>query len=143
MKKFWWFLLLLLLKVSPLWNQKIPNSETPTINVTANQVVNGWAKYNNECLGCVSFFYQVRRTAGIHIDGYYYYYVYFHSNSYYSNAIKSSTYLSGVKFYLNQKFVFQKDYILIKPGEPQYVAWLRSKASHSYVNFTWQNLNIY
>ena len=142
MKK-WWLVLMLFFSSLTLKKKKIPDPNMPTINITQNQVVNGWAKFKTECLGCVSFYYQIRRTAGMYSDGKYYFYIYLHSNSYSTAGFQAATYLRNIKFYMNNNLVFNLDYVLVEPGGPQHVAWLTSPDPMTLVTFTWENSIVY
>ena len=72
----------------PTQQYYFPNPDgIPLINITLNQVQNGWAVTGQTCAGCASYWYQVWVSQSAHRaeDGQYYYYYYFKyfSNSYY------------------------------------------------------------
>jgi hypothetical protein len=122
-----------------------PNS-IPTLNITNNQVYNGWALNGNVCAGCPSYYYMIIRSSNMirAEDGgyYYYFYFYFYSNSYYSNGTPAGTYLSDIKFYANGNFIFSVPYILVPPGQKVYGAWLRWN-TNSPVSFFITNINVH
>ena len=134
---------------SPIQQQRyVPDQNmVATINITMNQVQNGWAHWGNVCAGCPAYFYQVLVTQQPHQaeDGNYYYYYYFNyfSNSHYTNGAKASTYLSVVNFYANNQFIFQAQYILVAPNQNVFGAWLRLGVNNAMVTFAPTNVTVY
>jgi len=128
-------------------NYYVPHpDQTPVLNITLNQVQNGWATPRTACAGCASYWYQVFVTQSPQKaeDGNYYYYYYFKffSNSYYSNGTPAATYLSQVNFYTNGNFLFSTSYILLPQGEIVWGAWLRTLQNNSMVSFNATNINV-
>lgn len=116
-----------------------PN-QIQVLNITMNQVQNGWAIIGNSCYGCASYWYQVLRSQQMHQaeDGQYYYYFYFNffSNSRYANGQNAGTYLSQVNFFYNGNFTFSIPYILIPVGQTIWGSWMRSQNINSVVSFS-------
>lgn len=126
----------------------VPNqSQIPTINITMNQVQNGWALNGNSCYGCPSYWYQVLRSQQMYQaeDGqmYYYFYFNFFSNSRYTNGQNAGTYLSQLNFYYNGNFAFSVPYILVPVGQTIWGAWMRTQNPNSMVSFTVSQITVY
>lgn len=126
----------------------VPDSKsTPTINITLNQIQNGWARTGNPCAGCPSYWCQITRTQQMHVaeDGIFYYYYYFHlfSNSFYTNGVQAGTYLSQVNFYHNGTLTISSPYILLPAGQHIDGAWMRSQNPNSVVTFTIAQMSVY
>ena len=125
----------------------VPNADgTPTINITLNQIQNGWARMGTTCAGCPSYWYQVSRTQQMHVaeDGnaYYYYFFHFFSNSFYTNGVQAGTYLSQVSFYHNGALAFNTPYILLPVGQHIDGAWMRSQNPSATVSFTVAQMSV-
>lgn len=124
-----------------------PNT-IPMVNITINQVQNGWAQMGNACAGCPSYFYQVLITNQAYQaeDGQYYYYFFFKffSNSHYTNGSPASTYLSQVNYFVNGSQVYFDQYILVSPGQPLWgPTWIRSHAQNSSILFSVTQMSVY
>jgi hypothetical protein len=157
MKKLIFAILLMLFSIvgfsqnNPYQQQKsgfVPDpSQIPTLNITLNQVQNGWALIGNSCHGCASYWYQVLRSQQMHQaeDGQYYYYFYFNffSNSRYANGQNAGTYLNQLNFYYNGNHSFSVPYILVPSGQTVWGAWMRSQNSNSSVSFTVAQITVY
>jgi hypothetical protein len=117
------------------------------INITPNQIKNGWGQVGNECAGCPSFFYQVSRTKQVYQaeDGIYYYYYYFHffSNSYYSDGSIATTYLTNVDFIADGVLLIKSPYILLEAGSQKFGAWIRTRNPNSRVQFNVGQMTVY
>lgn len=148
------FTLFLFIFISCFSFSQVNNDNIPKVNITHNQVVNGWAKFKTECNGCVSFYYQILKNTlpvkeayqnkeGVYYLNYYYYYFYFFSNSKYVNGNSASTYLTNLSFYADGELIFKKDYILIEPGKSVYGAWIKTTNPNAYISFNWENAIIY
>lgn len=70
------------------------------INTQTHRDYNGksydWSPSNKSCLGCASFYVKVERTVLPDINGLYYFYCYFYSNSFYLNGTLAGTYITGL-----------------------------------------------
>jgi hypothetical protein len=56
-----------------------------------------WQLSNQGCYGCASFYYKVvRRNLGLAFGNRYQFDIYFYSNSYLTNAVRTSTYVYGL-----------------------------------------------
>lgn len=126
----------------------VPDSEiTPSVNITINQIQNGWARLGTICAGCPSYWYQVTRTQQMHRaeDGtmYYYYFFHFFSNSSYTNGSPAGTYLSQVYFFHNGELIISTPYLLLPVGKHIDGAWMRSKNSDSMVTFTITQMSVH
>ena len=126
----------------------VPNSEsTPSINITINQIQNGWARIGNSCAGCPSYWFKITRTQQMHQaeDGqaYYYFYFHFYSNSFYTNGVQAGTYLSQVKFFHNGALLINTPYILVPAGQHVDGAWMRSQDPNASVTFSVSQMSVY
>jgi len=123
-----------------------PN-QISTVNITINPIQNGWARVNNSCAGCPSYWVQVLRSSQMIYaeDGraYYYYYFKYYSNSFYSNGQPAGTYLSGLNFYSNGQYVFNLQYLLAPQGQHVLGAWMRLGFITTNVSFTTTNVTVY
>lgn len=125
----------------------VPHSNTvATINITLNQVQNGWARQGQACAGCPSYWYQVlvSQQPIQAEDGLYYYYYYFNffSNSHYTNGVQASTYLSQVNFYYNGILGINAPYLLLPAGQQVWGAWIRLGVNNATVSFTVTNFSV-
>lgn len=128
----------------------IPNPDTlKLINVTNISAAtnNGWAVSGKTCAGCASFFYKILRSKNTIYgeDGYeyFYFFFYFYSNSYYTNAEPATTYLTGLRFFVNDKFIFDVPYLLLEPDQVVYAAWTRSVNPNSKISFDVTKVNVH
>lgn len=100
------------------------------INVTPNGDYNGWNVYGKVCSGCSSYYWQILRSSDrvLAENGklYYYYYVNFYSNSYYTDGSRASTFLSDIHVIWNGSSIVHLDYLLIPNDQPIWGIWLRS-----------------
>ena len=124
-----------------------PNN-IPLINITSNQVQNGWAMNGYACAGCPSYYFQVFVTNQAYQaeDGQYYYYFFFKffSNSHYTNGSQASTYLSQVNYYINGSQVYFDQYILIAPGQALWgPTWIRYSAQNVSILFSVAQMSVY
>ena len=124
-----------------------PNA-VPLLNITTNQVQNGWALNGYACAGCASYYYQILVTNQAYQaeDGQYYYYFFFKffSNSHYTNGAQASTYLSQVNYFDNGTQVYFDPYILIAPGQALWgPTWIRSRSQTDAIMFSVTQMSVY
>jgi hypothetical protein len=117
------------------------------INITNNQIENGWSLSGYSCAGCPSFYYKILRSeipfkAEDEIY-YYYFYFYFYSNSFYSDKTLTYTYLGDINFYINSQYIFELPYLLIEPKKVIYGAWMRHINPESNVSFKAIKVNVH
>lgn len=124
-----------------------PPSTIQTINITSNQIQNGWSHHGTSCAGCPAYWCQILRsqTQIQAEDGVYYYYYYFNffSHSFYTNGSQASTYLSQLNFYHDDIFAFSAQYILLPAGQTIWGAWMRLSTPNSAVTFTVTNISVH
>ena len=128
--------------------QFVPDQNTVLImNITLNQIRNGWAHWGAVCSGCPAYYYQILRskTKIQAEDGifYYYYYFNFYSDSFYTNGAQSSTYLTDINYYFNGIFMLNIQYLLLSPGQAVWGSWMRSQTENASVSFTVTNVSVY
>ena len=127
----------------------VPSPDTISlINITISPYQrNGWAQNGKTCAGCPSYYYKIMRSEfkypGEDGSYYYYFYFYFYSNSFLSNGVQTSTYLSNINFFANNISVCKIEYILLEPKKVIYVAWIRSVDPKTIVSFYINNINVY
>lgn len=116
-----------------LFGQK--GSSDEYINITPNQISNGWgAAYSNN--GSLVLFYQILRSKFV-VNQQYYYYIYFFSG-HETNAIV----LKGLKFVADGYNVGSLNSLIV-PKEAINVYIIYSVNPHCQIGFTWQNSIIY
>lgn len=112
------------------------------INITYNQVVNGWAMEGNNCAGCSGFYYKIMRTEYPHVDGYYYYYIYGYSNSYYSNGIAAPTRINGLKIYVGGRHVKTKTYTILNVNISEFIELAKNTDPGESIDISYDNIEI-
>lgn len=126
----------------------VPNPNTiELVNITTNQVQSGWGLIGQSCLGCASYWYQIRRSVQpirAEDGGYYYYYYFnFYSNSFYTNGASASTYLSQIFYYANGTTIFTSQYLLLPVGQNVWGAWIRLSQPTAAVSFRVTNISVH
>jgi len=138
------FILILLFALFSLFSfpQNIKDANVDYVNITHEQVANGWAVSNQSCYNCASFYYKILRTKYPE-EGYYYYYIYLYSNSFDAQGYLRSTYVSGINLYIDNNLVEKIGYVLVEPKKTILLGYLYSLKSTSKVEFTWENKSVY
>lgn len=109
---------------------------------------NVWIVSNPTCYGCGSFYSMVVNIQQPS-NGFYYYDIYFWSNSYYTNGYTSNTYIKQINIYaLDQSgkntLVLTFPYVVVHPKSELfngyfYVGYVYSTNSMQKINITWSS----
>lgn len=91
---------------------------------------NKWIESNPTCPGCGSFFTMIVDEKTQAKNGYYYFYVYLWSNSYYGNTYAASSYVKNIEiFFINadglEMSVINFTYALIPPKSNYFNGWFQ------------------
>jgi len=107
---------------------------------------NSWVLSNRTCYGCGSFFAMVVNNPNP-TKGYYYYDIYFWSNSYYTNGYAANTYIKQVNIYTvdpsgKEYFIFKMPYAVVAPKSDAfngyfYVGYVYSTSAMQNIKISW------
>ena len=142
MKK-WFKNLLIILAAVILFNKEISAQSTIIID---NSNYKTWQAYGNTCAGCGSFFVMVSNNP-VPINGYYYYDIYFWSNSFYQNGYASNTYIKQINIYATgpngvDNLVLKFPYAVVPPKSNVfngyfYVGYIYSFSAMQKIKISW------
>jgi hypothetical protein len=109
---------------------------------------NTWQLSNESCYGCGSFYVMVVNNPNP-VNGYYYYDIYFWSNSYYSNGYAANTYIKPVNIYAigpdgRGTLVLAFTYAVVPPKSVAfngyfYVGYVYSMSSMQKIKINWSS----
>lgn len=112
-----------------------------------------WKLSNKACNGCASFYVQICRTKSYAKNGYYTYYVYFYSNSFYANGHIASTYIIDINIFIVDASGYRQKILgpfwVLAPPKSDYSdgvylgATLYSKDPYQIINVTWGQFSVY
>ncbi len=106
-----------------------------------------WTLSNTGCYGCASFYWRIMRSKTVDIDGFYEYYMFFSTNSFYKDKILTSTYITDIviKFQNtateNGYVAVEPFYILVSPEEKRSKKF-ESKKEDQIITVEWAPLKL-
>lgn len=128
----------------------IGNTMAQNSVLISNYNYNTWLLSNNTCSGCGSFFVMVVNNP-IPSNGYYYYDIYFWSNSFYTNGFAANTYIKPVNIYIINPEgvavpVLNFTYAVVPPKSASfngyfYVGYVYSMSSMQKIKISWSNVS--
>lgn len=111
-----------------------------------------WSMSNQTCYGCGSFLTMVVNNP-VQSKGYYYYDIYFWSNSFYTNGYAANTYIKQVNIYAQDPsgrntLVLTFPYTVVPPKSDAfngyfYVGYVYSTSAMQKIKITWSNVNVW
>lgn len=113
----------ILLIISPLIS--IPkSSDNSTTQIDRNGYVYNWKMYNRSCSNCESFYYKIERTIHPDKNGFYFFYLYFYSNTF-SNGVLTFSYIKNINVYSvlkdgTKQLLLKPFYIVVPPKSATY-----------------------
>jgi len=147
------FLLILASFISIAQTQKISSGKYDNLETLIDKYGKNydWYKTNMECYGCASFYIKVMRTTHT-IQGNYYYYVYFYSNSFDKYGYLASTYITNMTISIERPqglyTLINSNYVLVYPKSItfdgiQKVGTFYSASPKESVTIMWGGLSVY
>lgn len=129
------------------------NELTAQNNLTiGSESYNTWMLTSKACYGCSSFFIMIVNNPNP-IKGYYYYDIYFWSNSYYANGYAANTYIKQVGVYTIdpagiERFIFKTPYVVVAPKSNNfngyfYVGYVYSTSAMQVLKITWLKADVW
>lgn len=147
MKGFFFILLLFLItfRLNAQSNQYYQKSQKEESNWITTQ---SWKCEKEGYWG--SFWWKVERTKGRYTDGYYYYYVYFWSNSIFNeighdgNYKKAVTHISDITVWIegNEKIYFISEYEMVD-YEKDYIGWFSNSSLNTKIKIDYGDVTPY
>lgn len=114
----------------------------------SNGYYNTWLLSNESCYGCGSFYVMIVNNPN-QVDGYYYYDIYFWSNSFYGNGYAANTYIKPVNIYAvspdgYNKLVLTFSYAVVPPKSNSfngyfYVGYVYSMSPSQKIKINWSS----
>ena len=101
-----------------------------------------WNLSNQGCFGCSSFYWSVVRTLSPDLNGYYYFYPYFYSNSFYVNGTWATTYVSDIFVYSDNLVIKQVSWVTFKESYSPVILWFKSKKQNPLIVIKWSQIKI-
>ena len=95
-----------------------------------------WQLSNQGCYGCASFYWKVTKT-GTQYD------VWFTSNSFYQNGVYASTYLWGIKLFVDNVQINQPMWLLFKECYTNKLLTFSSANPQPTVILMWEGIKVY
>lgn len=124
-----------------------------TIHIDRTGYKYDWALSNEARYGQGSFYLKVERTIFPNEKGYYFFYVYFYSNSFYLNGQLASTYITDVNMYMISPMGYKQQitkpfYVLVPPKSNAFNgvykgAYLYSTDPKQIIEITWESISAY
>jgi hypothetical protein len=126
------------------------NSNAQNSITIGNGNYNTWVSSNDACYGCGSFYVMIVNNPN-QADGYYYYDIYFWSNSYYTTGYVANTYIKSVNIYMLNPSglwnpVLSFPYVVVPPKSDYfngyfYIGYIYSTSRMQSIKTTWSNIS--
>lgn len=118
------------------YNYQIEQKQSQWINITPNQISNGWSGAYSST-GKLIIYYQIWRSSTEISNGKYHYYIYFYSGNN-DNAVA----LSKLSFYSDGTYVGGLENVII-PTKTLHIYSIYSSNPNSQIGFNWEKSILY
>jgi hypothetical protein len=142
MKKIFILILLFIISINAFSQSFIKQNEyKPEKEKNVN--FSDWKLSNEGCFGCASFYWKVMKNPIPDKDGFYYYYIYFYSNSFYKSGDYASTFVFGVNLNIDGSFLLKLPiFISFKEEHSPQLLWFKTKNPNPSIILKWTGVKV-